>query len=108
MIIYLGAGIGKEIGKCPKGLDFHMLKKTLRMVESLLWPCYYQANFVFPSTKARIFIFKDFIYLRETHTELEQGRGGRWREADAPWSREPDAELDSRTLGLGPEPKADA
>ena len=29
-------------------------------------------------------------------------------EADAPLSMEPDAELDPRTLGSGPEPKADA
>ena len=50
------------------------------------------------------FFFKDFIYLfmRDTEKEADTERG----EKQAPCG-EPDAELDPRTLGSRPEPKAD-
>lgn len=51
------------------------------------------------------FLNKDvFIYLREKENTEDEGKG----EADFPLSREPDAELNPRTLGSWPEPKADA
>ena len=66
-----------------------------------------------------VFIFKDFIYLRENERESEwehkQGKGGAEGEGEAGsmLSREldavlDDAVLDPRTLWLGPELKADA
>ena len=49
------------------------------------------------------------IYLREREREHKQGGGAEGeRETDSPLSREPDVGLDPRTLGLGPEPKAEA
>ena len=52
------------------------------------------------------FLFKDFIYLSMRDTERERQRH-RQREKQAPCG-DPDAGLDPRTLGLRPEPKADA
>ena len=51
-------------------------------------------------------LFKKIFYffIHETHTERQ--RHGQ-RENQAPYG-EPDAELDPRTPGSGPEPKADA
>jgi len=69
---------------------------------------YWQINFsINPVT---LFYFKDFIYLcvREREREHKQGERQAEGEADSPLSREPDEGLDPRTLGLWPEPKADA
>ena len=64
-----------------------------------------------------VHVFKIFkLYLfgtqrekeRERKRELEGEEGGEEREADSSLSREPDLGLYPRTLGSGPEPKADA
>lgn len=60
----------------------------------------------------RIF-FKDFIYSLEPERyrerrEREKGERKRTREKQPPLRKEPDMGLDPRTLGSGPEPKADA
>ena len=52
------------------------------------------------------FYFKDFICLFEAEREQESTEGGAEGEADSPLSREPDAALNPRTLGSGPEQKA--
>ena len=54
-----------------------------------------------------------FIYFRQRHKKKESisKMGGEAKgegQADSPLSREPNAGLDPRTLGLRPEPKADA
>jgi len=46
--------------------------------------------------------------LTETAREGTQAGGVGEGKAGFLWSREPDAGLDPRTLGSGPEPKADA
>ena len=56
--------------------------------------------------------FKDFIYLFERQHEREReheqrGQGKGEGEADSLLNREPDVDLDPRTLGPWPEPKAD-
>ena len=61
------------------------------------------------------FFKKDFIYLfmRDTHTHREREREREREpetqaEGEAGSMQEPDAGLDPRTQGIGPEPKADA
>ena len=61
------------------------------------------------------FFFKDFIYLfhrQRSHvrqrSQVAERQAEREEKAGSPWSREPDAGLDPRTLGSWPEPKAEA
>ena len=58
---------------------------------------------------SNFYFFKDFIYLTERDTAREgtQAGGAGEGEEGSPLSRDPNAGLDPRTLGLRPEPKAD-
>ena len=53
-------------------------------------------------------IFFIFIYLTERNQKQAERQAEREEEAGSLPSREPDAGLDPRTLGLQPEPKAEA
>ena len=65
---------------------------------------------IFHSRCSFIFFFKDFYLFAREREYTQAGReGGRSRrEAGSLPSKEPDAGLDPRTLGSGPEPKAAA